>query len=314
MARIVVVGGGIGGLSGHCCLVVGVTEVRCVSATPRPRRRARRRGRGGGGPVPAGPARAFVPRGLSAGSAGAPARCVRCRAGCGHAAAGHDDVDGRRRRSECRRIAELFIVRARRPVVEAVPSPSRGGGADRAGSGGMPGQRPAGRSDTSTRRSSGDRGRHLERGNHRRCRGCVRRPLGAGRALVPSYRRDRPRRAGGKLRIERATPATSGRSTDDDDRIDTGPTIHRDPGYLLYEVWGADNHTFACEIAVPVADRPLKQLRDEATWMAAAAAMPEWQEWIDPGAFPADHSRCGRDGPTSGTHCGDSSRTIGRSR
>jgi hypothetical protein len=69
---------------------------------------------------------------------------------------------------------------------------------------------------------------------------------------------------------------------DDDARIDTGPTIHRDPGYLLYEVWGADNHTFACEIAVPVSDRPLKLLRDEATWMAAAAAMPEWQEWIDP--------------------------------
>ncbi len=39
--------------------------------------------------------------------------------------------------------------------------------------------------------------------------------------------------------------------TDNDDpTIDTGPTIHRDPGYLLYEVWGADNHTFACEIAV----------------------------------------------------------------
>jgi 2-polyprenyl-6-methoxyphenol hydroxylase-like FAD-dependent oxidoreductase len=68
----------------------------------------------------------------------------------------------------------------------------------------------------------------------------------------------------------------------DDPRIDTGPAIHRDPGYLLYEVWGADNHTFACEIAVPIADRPLKHLRDEATWMAAAAAMPEWQQWIDP--------------------------------
>src|SRR6478735_8678768 len=69
---------------------------------------------------------------------------------------------------------------------------------------------------------------------------------------------------------------------DDDGRTDKGPTIHRDPGYLLYEVWGADNRTFACEIAVPVSDRPLKMLREEATWMAAAAAMPEWQEWIDP--------------------------------
>jgi 2-polyprenyl-6-methoxyphenol hydroxylase-like FAD-dependent oxidoreductase len=65
-------------------------------------------------------------------------------------------------------------------------------------------------------------------------------------------------------------------------RIDTGPTIHRDPAYLLYEVWGADNHTFACEIAVPISDRPLKLLRDEATWMTAAAAIPEIREWIDP--------------------------------
>ena len=69
---------------------------------------------------------------------------------------------------------------------------------------------------------------------------------------------------------------------DDAGRIDAGPTIHRDPAYLLYEVWGADNHTFACEIAVPISDRPLKLLRDEATWMAAAATIPEIQEWIDP--------------------------------
>jgi 2-polyprenyl-6-methoxyphenol hydroxylase-like FAD-dependent oxidoreductase len=73
------------------------------------------------------------------------------------------------------------------------------------------------------------------------------------------------------------------RAADDDDgQRDAGPTIHRDPGYLLYEVWGADNRTFACEIAAPVSDQPLKLLREEATWMAVAAAMPEWQEWIDP--------------------------------
>jgi 2-polyprenyl-6-methoxyphenol hydroxylase-like FAD-dependent oxidoreductase len=70
---------------------------------------------------------------------------------------------------------------------------------------------------------------------------------------------------------------------DGDAGTDTGPTIHRDPGYLLYEVWGADNRTFAAEIAVPVSDRALKLLRDEASWMAAAAAMPDWQEWIDTG-------------------------------
>jgi 2-polyprenyl-6-methoxyphenol hydroxylase-like FAD-dependent oxidoreductase len=69
---------------------------------------------------------------------------------------------------------------------------------------------------------------------------------------------------------------------DDAGLVDTGPAIHRDPAFLLYEVWGADNHTFACEIAVPVSDRRLKALRDEATWMAAADAIPEMREWIDP--------------------------------
>jgi len=35
-------------------------------------------------------------------------------------------------------------------------------------------------------------------------------------------------------------------------------------------------------LAVPVTDRPLKRLREVAAWTAAAMAMPEWPEWIDP--------------------------------
>jgi 2-polyprenyl-6-methoxyphenol hydroxylase-like FAD-dependent oxidoreductase len=68
----------------------------------------------------------------------------------------------------------------------------------------------------------------------------------------------------------------------EDDHVTTGLTVHRHPGYLVYEVWGADNRTFAAEIAVPVTDRPLKRLREVAAWTAAAMAMPEWPEWIDP--------------------------------
>lgn len=68
----------------------------------------------------------------------------------------------------------------------------------------------------------------------------------------------------------------------EDEQIATSLTVHRDPGYLVYELWGADNRTFAAELAVPVTDRPMKQLRDTAVWTAAASAMPEWPEWISP--------------------------------
>jgi 2-polyprenyl-6-methoxyphenol hydroxylase-like FAD-dependent oxidoreductase len=61
-----------------------------------------------------------------------------------------------------------------------------------------------------------------------------------------------------------------------------GIGVHREPGYLVYELQGADNRTFAAEIAVPISDRPMKRLRDTVVWTAAAMAMPEWPEWIDP--------------------------------
>jgi 2-polyprenyl-6-methoxyphenol hydroxylase-like FAD-dependent oxidoreductase len=67
----------------------------------------------------------------------------------------------------------------------------------------------------------------------------------------------------------------------EDEHVASAIGIHREPGYLLYELQGADNRTFAAEIAVPVTDRPMKRLRDTAVWTAAAMAMPEWPEWID---------------------------------
>ncbi|HEV8452778.1 MAG TPA: NAD(P)-binding protein [Gaiellales bacterium] len=69
---------------------------------------------------------------------------------------------------------------------------------------------------------------------------------------------------------------------DEDDYVASAIGIHREPGYLLYELQGADNRTFAAEIAVPITDKPMKRLRDTAVWTAAAMSMPEWPEWIDP--------------------------------
>jgi 2-polyprenyl-6-methoxyphenol hydroxylase-like FAD-dependent oxidoreductase len=55
----------------------------------------------------------------------------------------------------------------------------------------------------------------------------------------------------------------------------------REPGYMVYAVAGADNGTFVVEIATPVTDRPMKQLRDAKVWTAAAMAIPELEEWVN---------------------------------
>jgi 2-polyprenyl-6-methoxyphenol hydroxylase-like FAD-dependent oxidoreductase len=58
--------------------------------------------------------------------------------------------------------------------------------------------------------------------------------------------------------------------------------FHHEPGYGVAELVGADNGTFATEIAMPTADRDFHALRDPATWMAAARSVPPWREWLDP--------------------------------
>lgn len=65
------------------------------------------------------------------------------------------------------------------------------------------------------------------------------------------------------------------------DEDSTQLTMHGDSGYLIWEIWGADNGTFAAEIAVPVADRPLRALRHQAAWEAAALALPQFPDWIN---------------------------------
>ena len=81
------------------------------------------------------------------------------------------------------------------------------------------------------------------------------------------------------------------------------------------ELIGADNGTFATEIAMPTADRDFHALRDPATWMAAARSVPPWREWLDPQRSeprPANHAssrrqphppqRAGQHRPTTTLH------------
>jgi 2-polyprenyl-6-methoxyphenol hydroxylase-like FAD-dependent oxidoreductase len=58
--------------------------------------------------------------------------------------------------------------------------------------------------------------------------------------------------------------------------------FHHEPGYGVAELIGADNGTFATEIAMPTADRDFHALRDPAIWMAVARSVPPWREWLDP--------------------------------
>lgn len=59
--------------------------------------------------------------------------------------------------------------------------------------------------------------------------------------------------------------------------------VRGDPGYVLYELSSADAGTFAAEIIVPVKDRPLHALREPTAWTAAALTVPGWPAWIDAG-------------------------------
>jgi len=68
----------------------------------------------------------------------------------------------------------------------------------------------------------------------------------------------------------------------EDERVATQLTVHGDTGYMQYEMVGADSATFCVELLVPAADRDFRCLRHEPAWMAAARALPECTEWISP--------------------------------
>jgi 2-polyprenyl-6-methoxyphenol hydroxylase-like FAD-dependent oxidoreductase len=70
---------------------------------------------------------------------------------------------------------------------------------------------------------------------------------------------------------------------DEDHRVATRLTVEGDPGYMSYEIFGADASTFCVELSPPAWDHDLRGLRHEAVHMAAAHTLPESEGWLDPG-------------------------------
>ncbi len=67
----------------------------------------------------------------------------------------------------------------------------------------------------------------------------------------------------------------------EDHRVSTQLTVEGDPGYMKYEIFGADQSTFCVELAPASWDHELRGLRDEAVHMAVARALPESLDWLD---------------------------------
>ena len=68
----------------------------------------------------------------------------------------------------------------------------------------------------------------------------------------------------------------------EDHRVSTELTVERDLGYMRYEIYGADSSTFCVELIPAASDHELRALRNEATHMAVARALPESHDWLDP--------------------------------
>jgi 2-polyprenyl-6-methoxyphenol hydroxylase-like FAD-dependent oxidoreductase len=69
----------------------------------------------------------------------------------------------------------------------------------------------------------------------------------------------------------------------EDHRVSTRLTVEGDPGFMSYEIFGADSSTFCVELIPPASDHALRGLRHEAVHMAAARLLPEIEDWLDPG-------------------------------
>jgi 2-polyprenyl-6-methoxyphenol hydroxylase-like FAD-dependent oxidoreductase len=69
----------------------------------------------------------------------------------------------------------------------------------------------------------------------------------------------------------------------EDHRVSTRLTVEGEPGYMKYEIFGADQGTFCIEFAPPTWDHALRALRHEAAHMAVSRALPEIGDWLDAG-------------------------------
>lgn len=68
----------------------------------------------------------------------------------------------------------------------------------------------------------------------------------------------------------------------EDHHVSAELAVEGDLGYMKYEIFGADQATFCIELTPPARDRELRALRHEGAYMAAARALPESLDWLDP--------------------------------
>jgi hypothetical protein len=69
----------------------------------------------------------------------------------------------------------------------------------------------------------------------------------------------------------------------EDHDVSTHLTVEGDPGFMSYEIFGADSGTFCVELTPQASDHTLRGLRHEAVHMSAARLLPEIEDWLDPG-------------------------------
>jgi 2-polyprenyl-6-methoxyphenol hydroxylase-like FAD-dependent oxidoreductase len=72
------------------------------------------------------------------------------------------------------------------------------------------------------------------------------------------------------------------RSSGEDFRVSTRLTVEGELPYMMYQFYGADAGTFCVELLPPFWDDELSGLHREAVWMDVVRALPESAEWLDP--------------------------------
>lgn len=72
------------------------------------------------------------------------------------------------------------------------------------------------------------------------------------------------------------------RSSGEDFRVSTRLTVEGELPYMMYQFYGADAGTFCVELLPPSWDDELSGLHREDVWMDAVRTLPESAEWLDP--------------------------------
>jgi 2-polyprenyl-6-methoxyphenol hydroxylase-like FAD-dependent oxidoreductase len=72
------------------------------------------------------------------------------------------------------------------------------------------------------------------------------------------------------------------REAGEDHRVSTRLTVEGSLGFMTYEIFGADRGTFCVELIPPAWDHDLRELRHEDAHMAVARTLPESTGWLEP--------------------------------